>query len=68
MGGSAGGEGNPLQELPAFKAGCVVANRRSKVYHLPGGRYYESGQKSKDAVFFKTAKDAEAAGYRASKR
>jgi hypothetical protein len=55
-------------ELPAFREGCIVANRRSKVYHLPGGRYYEKGKDSKDAVFFKSAKDAEAAGYRASKR
>ena len=62
-----GGKGREL-ELAAFEEGCIVANRRSKVYHLPGGRYYESGQKSKDAVFFKSAKDAEAAGYRASKQ
>jgi hypothetical protein len=55
-------------ELPAFERGCVVANRRSKVYHLPGGRYYESGKDSKDAVFFKSEADAKKAGYRASKR
>ena len=25
-------------ELPAFEPGCVVANKQTKKYHLPGGR------------------------------
>jgi hypothetical protein len=55
-------------ELREFVKGCVVGNRQTKKYHVPGGRYYESGIKSKHAVFFRTAADAEKAGYTAAKR
>jgi micrococcal nuclease len=55
-------------ELAGFEKGCVVANRATKKYHLPGGRYYESGKKSKNAVFFRTEEDAKKAGYTAAKR
>jgi hypothetical protein len=55
-------------ELPAFKAGCVVGNRKSKIYHVTGGAGYKAAQKSANAVFFKDAKDAERAGYRRAKR
>jgi endonuclease G len=55
-------------ELAEFKEGCVVANRKSKIYHVPSGQGYRQAQKSKNAVFFKDAKDAEKAGYRAAKR
>jgi hypothetical protein len=40
-----------------------VGNRRSKKYHLPGGTSYERARESKNAVFFRTAQDAEKAGY-----
>src|SRR5206468_414042 len=49
--------------LPAFEPGCVVGNRRSKKYHVPGGASYERARESKNAVFFRTAQDAEKAGY-----
>jgi hypothetical protein len=55
-------------ELPAFVEGCVVGNRQTKRYHLPTGRGYEVAKKSKNVVYFKSAKDAEAAGYVAAKR
>jgi hypothetical protein len=55
-------------ELPAFVAGCAVGNRQSKIYHVSGGRGYEAAQKSKNAVFFKTAADAEKAGFTRAKR
>jgi endonuclease G len=64
-----GGKGKEeVETLPAFKEGCVIANKATKKYHVPGGRYYESSKTSKNAVFFKNSKDAEAAGYTASKR
>src|SRR5262249_36402687 len=45
-------------ELSAFEKGRVVGNKQSKIYHLPGGRHYETGKKSKHAIFFKTEEDA----------
>jgi hypothetical protein len=57
-----------VQALPAFKEGCVIGNKATKKYHVPGGRYYESSKSSKNAVFFRNAKDAEKAGYEVSKR
>jgi DNA-entry nuclease len=55
-------------ELPAFKTGCVVGNRKSKIYHVSGGNGYEKAQKSPNAVFFKSASYAERAGYTRAKR
>jgi micrococcal nuclease len=49
--------------LAKFEPGCVIGNTKSKKYHLPGGRYYESSKDSKNAVFFLNAEDARAAGY-----
>jgi endonuclease G len=57
-----------VQTLAAFKEGCVIGNKATKKYHLPGGRYYESSKTSKNAVFFRTEADAKKAGYEASKR
>lgn len=61
------GEG-PVVELAEFRAGCVVGNKRSKIYHVAGGVGYKAAQKSGNAVFFKDASDAERAGYRKAKR
>ena len=55
-------------ELAAFEEGCVIGNRRSKKYHLPGSRGYKTARTSKNAVFFKTETDAKKAGYTAAKR
>jgi hypothetical protein len=55
-------------ELAAWEKGCVIANRETKKYHLPGGRYYEKAKTSKHAVFFKTEADAKKAGYTAAAR
>lgn len=54
--------------LPAFAEGCVIGNSKSKVYHVASGRYYETVKKSEHAVFFRTAADAEKAGYTPSSR
>jgi hypothetical protein len=50
-------------ELAAFEEGCVIGNRRTKKYHVLGGRGYDRAKTSKNAVFFKTAEDAKKAGY-----
>jgi hypothetical protein len=55
-------------ELPTFKPGCVLGNRKSKIYHVSGGNGYAAARESKNAVFFKTAADAEKAGYTRAKR
>jgi endonuclease G len=60
--------GGAVVELAEFKAGCVVANRKTKIYHVAGGAGYKAAQKSANAVFFKNADDAERAGYRKAKR
>ncbi len=54
--------------MPAFEKGCVVANRKTKKYHVPHGRSYESARKSTNAVFFKSAADATKAGYTPASR
>lgn len=55
-------------ELPGFKPGCIVGNKKSKIYHTPTGSGYEKAKTSTNAVFFKTADDAEKAGYKRAKR
>ncbi|VTS03730.1 thermonuclease family protein [Tuwongella immobilis] len=54
--------------IPAWVEGCVIGNRKSKVFHKPGGRYYESTKMSANAIFFKTADDAIQAGYKPASR
>ncbi len=47
----------------------VVGNRRSKIYHVPGGRFYQRmATTSKDKVCFGSQAEAEKAGFRKSKR
>jgi micrococcal nuclease len=55
-------------EIAEFVPGCVIGNRVSRKYHLPTGRFYEQAKKSKNHVFFKSAADAEKAGYVPSAR
>ncbi len=49
---------------------CMVAgNKRSKIYHVPGGQFYrQMATTSKDKVCFGSEGEAEKAGYRKSKR
>lgn len=49
--------------IPKFEEGCVIGNRKSKKFHIPGGRHYESAKTSANAIFFKTKDDALKAGY-----
>ncbi|WP_342047210.1 cell envelope integrity protein TolA [Bacillus sp. OTU530] len=47
-------------------AGQIKGNANSKIYHVPGGQYYDKTQD--DIVWFCSEADAQAAGYRKSKR
>lgn len=55
-------------ELPAFREGCVIGNRESKKFHVPGGRYYKQSKSSRNAVFFATEADAIRAGFEKAAR
>jgi micrococcal nuclease len=54
--------------LAEWREGCVIGNKKSKKFHVSGGRYYESSKESKNAVFFATKDDAIKAGYTESAR
>ena len=54
------------QESNTSCKGKIKGNANSKIYHVPGGAYYDKTQDN--IVWFCSASDAEAAGYRASKR
>jgi len=57
------------QYVDANGNGTIIGDTDSKIYHLPGGAYYEREmQKTSNNVYFKTTAEAEAVGYRASKR
>ncbi len=49
--------------LRQFEAGCVIANRRSKLYKLPGDRGYARAQRARHAVFYPSEQDATQSGY-----
>ncbi len=52
--------------IPAYVKGCVIGNRKTKKFHVPGGRHYDTARNSANAIFFKTKEDAIKAGYTAS--
>lgn len=49
--------------LKEWKEGCVIGNKKTKKFHVPGGRYYDDAKGSKNAVYFATTGDAVKAGY-----
>ena len=52
-----------LAAAPAAKAaGPIIANRRSRVYHLPGQRSYAVSERNRE--YFQTEEEARGAGYR----
>jgi len=57
---------HPKPSLPAELEGKVVANRRSRVYHVPGCKNASSISPS-NRVTFETAKAAAEDGYRPAK-
>lgn len=69
--GSSGTNGSSEKPGGAFSAGCAqpkikgnINADKEKIYHVPGGRYYE--QTNPEALFC-TEDEAKAAGYRKSK-
>lgn len=46
----------------------IRGNRKSKVYHCPGQRDYETMKDSKNLIVFGSEKEAKAAGYRKAQR
>ena len=54
------------QETNIACKGKIKGNANSRIYHVPGGSYYESTKDN--IVWFCSEAEAEAAGYRKSKR
>jgi DNA/RNA endonuclease G (NUC1) len=54
--------------LAAFEKGCVIGNKKSRLYRLPGDRGYAAAKKRKKAIFFRTVEDAKKAGYKPAGR
>ena len=57
---------NTQSSKPSYY-GKIKGNIRTKIYHLPGGSYYNRISE-KNIVWFNTPEEAENAGYRRSKR
>lgn len=51
---------------PDTSQGKIKGNRKSKIYHVPGGRDYNKVSQ-KNVVFFDTEQEAQVAGYRRAK-
>jgi hypothetical protein len=52
----------PAQSSETLAAGAIIGNKNSKKYHLPGCPGYTQTLE-KNRVYFKSAEEAEAAGY-----
>lgn len=60
---------NVDQYIDSNGKGTIIGDTDSKIYHLPGDPYYEKEmRKTSNNVYFKTAAEAESAGYRAIKK
>ena len=60
------GTNNDQNYTPDTSQGKIKGNRKSKIYHVPGGRDYNKVSQ-KNVVFFDTEQEAQAAGYRRAK-
>ena len=56
----------PVFISPPATAGQIIGNRNSMIYHAPGCPSYDKVS-PKNRVYFKTAQDAQRAGYRAAR-
>jgi hypothetical protein len=61
-------KGGTAGQLREWVKGCIVANKKTKIYHVAGGSRYERARKSPNVIYFRDAKAAETGGYRAAKR
>ncbi len=68
-GGNSGGNQNihPKEKAYLYANGRIIGNKNTYIYHMPGQQFYER-IKMENAVFFDSEADAQAAGYRISKR
>ncbi len=57
---------DPITAAKPCKVGQIKGNRNSMIYHVPDGAWY--AVTSKNVVCFDTEEEAQAAGYRRSKR
>ncbi len=62
-----GGYKDPKQPAYLYAEGKLIGNKNSKIYHSPGQQGYQKVA-YKNAVFFDTHEQAQAAGYRAAKK
>jgi endonuclease YncB( thermonuclease family) len=53
----------PVPDVPPVTSGVIIGNRNSRVYHRPDCPDYNKVSE-RNRVYFKTAQEAEAAGYR----
>lgn len=57
----------PQNYIADTKQGVIKGNRKSKIYHVPGGASYNKISVN-NTVYFNSESDAQAAGYRKAKR
>lgn len=62
-----GGYKNPSDPAYLYANGRIIGNSNSMIYHIPSGKSYKKVS-MKNAVFFNSAAEAQAAGYRQAKR
>lgn len=62
-----GGYKNPSDPAYLYANGRIIGNSNSMIYHLPSGKSYKKVS-MKNAAFFNSAQEAQAAGYRQAKR
>lgn len=58
----------PFALVRAEKDCLVIGNRVSKIYHVPGGQFYDRMRKSRNRVCFQSEEEAIIAGFRRSRR
>lgn len=61
------GTNNYQNYIADTSQGKIKGNRKSKIYHVPGGRDYNKVSQ-KNVVFFNTEQEAQASGYRRAKQ
>ncbi len=65
--GNSGGWQDPKDPAYLYAEGRIIGNVNSMIYHSPGQQGYKKVA-FKNAIFFDTATEAQAAGFRAAKR
>ncbi len=59
----------PAPRAPPQALDCpVIGNKRSYIYHIPGGAFYQRMLRSRNRVCFQSEAEPKAQGYRRSRR